>query len=562
MPIYKQTTEITNIDDIWTGVDKDIVEIYFGNKNVFTVWGEYEGTLPATLNANGDDMRQYQVWGNTGGVGEEVDITGLSEPLCGTGTYTDSLDLSTGILTRRIKKLVLTGDESDWRSAGEGSTRLYNHTIGTGISYSSEALCNVAEYSNSVATSSGAAFDIVAYQGTLVIRFHAIDFTTLANFKSYLAAQYSAGTPVTVWYVLAQPEVSTITIPSGLTGTIGGYLIQDGTPKPGAPIYPTANGVKQTDDTYSIKYGYKLDMATGSNILQDSEIEWGGWQAAARTIPSRIKNPARCRSKNMYPISGEKIFHDFKSLNVNIPFINSNGRSLGATGFKTGAGSVDVPANAVKCLFIIANTDTSANITPAQVIAAGIWASVDATTTPIYIGSEPLDKDEYIDYQAGKIYRYETEIKKDVSQTGWQWRWTTDDVTYQATVSNRVSVGRFYPEDTKEYIISAVPDTFEIAVISADESDVKTADTGWGASWTLSGASAHSFCVSVKKSDNSDITPSEVDGVKFKVTSLAPTDPPVALPALPTCKGETIVDYAGQSVAPEKALLKYRKKNF
>jgi hypothetical protein len=40
---------------------------------------------------------------------------------------------------------------------------------------------------------------------------------------------------------------------------------------------------------------------------------------------------------------------------------------------------------------------------------------------------------------------------------------------------------------------------------------------------------------------------------------LQPTDPPVALPALPTAEGETIIDYVGQSVAPEKVLLEYKK---
>ena len=39
-----------------------------GGKN----WQVYEGTLPATINANGDDMRQYQVWGNVGGVGDKT----------------------------------------------------------------------------------------------------------------------------------------------------------------------------------------------------------------------------------------------------------------------------------------------------------------------------------------------------------------------------------------------------------------------------------------------------------------------------------------------------------
>lgn len=42
---------------------------------------------------------------------------------------------------------------------------------------------------------------------------------------------------------------------------------------------------------------------------------------------------------------------------------------------------------------------------------------------------------------------------------------------------------------------------------------------------------------------------------------LTPTDPPVALPALPTCDGTTIVDYAGQSVAvPEKVLFEYKSR--
>lgn len=35
-------------------------------------WQTYEGTLPATINANGDDMRQYQIYGNIGGVGDRT----------------------------------------------------------------------------------------------------------------------------------------------------------------------------------------------------------------------------------------------------------------------------------------------------------------------------------------------------------------------------------------------------------------------------------------------------------------------------------------------------------
>ena len=72
MPIYKQTTEITNIDDLLSSVERDIEEVYFGDQQVFTVWGEYDGTLPATYSANGDYLADYCVYGASGGVGDYV----------------------------------------------------------------------------------------------------------------------------------------------------------------------------------------------------------------------------------------------------------------------------------------------------------------------------------------------------------------------------------------------------------------------------------------------------------------------------------------------------------
>ena len=39
------------------------------------------------------------------------------------------------------------------------------------------------------------------------------DYTTSSGFKAYLAAQYAAGTPVCVWYVLATPQTTTLNEP-------------------------------------------------------------------------------------------------------------------------------------------------------------------------------------------------------------------------------------------------------------------------------------------------------------------------------------------------------------
>ena len=71
MPIYKQSTEITNIDDLLSSVERDIEEVYFGDKQVFTVWGEYDGTLPATYTANGNYLADYRIYGAAGGVGDD-----------------------------------------------------------------------------------------------------------------------------------------------------------------------------------------------------------------------------------------------------------------------------------------------------------------------------------------------------------------------------------------------------------------------------------------------------------------------------------------------------------
>lgn len=71
MPICKGTTELTKIADFLTVTDHDITEVYFGDKNVFTVWAEYDGTLPAQYSANGSMLADYRIYGAAGGVGDD-----------------------------------------------------------------------------------------------------------------------------------------------------------------------------------------------------------------------------------------------------------------------------------------------------------------------------------------------------------------------------------------------------------------------------------------------------------------------------------------------------------
>ncbi len=118
--------------------------------------------------------------------------------------------------TRRIRKLVLTGEESingdigydrffftipDIRSEGVRLTKLFcthfqNISDGRPIS-------DVPDYS--IYTGGGVDSQKVFIKTT--------DYTTVADFTSFLTTQYTAGTPVCIWYVLAEPETGIVNEP-------------------------------------------------------------------------------------------------------------------------------------------------------------------------------------------------------------------------------------------------------------------------------------------------------------------------------------------------------------
>lgn len=116
----------------------------------------------------------------------------------------DTLDLKTGVLTRRVGEKVFDGTETInlWGSHGAvvfsialvglNGKAISTHFIGT-------TAANVYNcVPNTVAQNTGYA----------QIVFYAPNYTTVTDFKSFLAAQYAAGTPVTVDYILATPTTT------------------------------------------------------------------------------------------------------------------------------------------------------------------------------------------------------------------------------------------------------------------------------------------------------------------------------------------------------------------
>lgn len=185
---------------------------------------------------------------------ETEKIHGLTNPLCGIGDYKDVLNLSTGVITRKVKKLVLDGTEN-WSFASSDTNRTVCDILLRGCS--GNFLCcshiewksaySTEEYNRIVWTNTSGGTLFVSIENTY------LSGRDVAAFKSYLAAQYTSGTPVTVWYVLSTSEKETITVPYGLECSVEGYLTQSTTPAPSSPITPDSNGILESDGTYAIE---------------------------------------------------------------------------------------------------------------------------------------------------------------------------------------------------------------------------------------------------------------------------------------------------------------------
>lgn len=193
-----------------------------------------------------------------------------ADPLCGISTHKDTLNLNSGNCTRVIKKIIVSSDSS---IVAPGDNLFYV-LIDSNLSLSA-GYCMASHYINNQVTNVNLQNGQIkqdyssTYGGIIVIRDTA--FSTSSEYKSWLSDQYNAGTPLTIWYGISS-TTETISLPSGLSGTVKGYLIQDGTPTQEVPIYPTANTAK---GWYNIN-AYKRSVLVWNNDMA-YERESGAW---------------------------------------------------------------------------------------------------------------------------------------------------------------------------------------------------------------------------------------------------------------------------------------------
>ena len=232
------------------------------------------------------------------------------------GGVTTNLYLGSTQTARQIKKYELTGNETFYRDYERNdSWRFYSlplvqSAMDTGI-------CSHFEY---IGTSGVNSSDNIGYSlfsaSQFGCRFPKSIANTVNDFKAWLAQQYAAGTPVTVWYVLATEETATVNEP---LMKIGNY----------ADTLSNATAIPTTEGANSI---------TVDTTVQPSEFTatWTGWHDASVKEKSGnlfdIEKWLTDRGISYTIVDGKYEFNTDISLNNNVYYFANDNISVSISG--------------------------------------------------------------------------------------------------------------------------------------------------------------------------------------------------------------------------------------
>lgn len=129
--------------------------------------------------------------------------------LFGVGDYKDEAELIAGIKARKVGVLVLDGTGT-WVMGGT-KNQFYSDDVFTDrLIAGRDGFCTHFTFSTNVSDLELAGY-VLFGSSTQRINFSSVGFTDVTEWKAYLAAQYAAGTPVSITYPLATPTTEQTT---------------------------------------------------------------------------------------------------------------------------------------------------------------------------------------------------------------------------------------------------------------------------------------------------------------------------------------------------------------
>lgn len=204
--IHTRTFSFTATDEWLTivGMSTHVYTIMINENSVALPYEPYGYKIPVTV-SNGTNSVTTPVY-----IG--------SEPLHKIGDYTDYVDFKRGVVVRRIRKIVLKGEEKNgWANPVYRVPISLPLTEAT-ISINALLICASHYITNESSENSEDFKDVHTIRrstgGKAAWFFIPKSFFSgeinkencISQFKAYLATQYSSGTPVTVWYVIDEPQ--------------------------------------------------------------------------------------------------------------------------------------------------------------------------------------------------------------------------------------------------------------------------------------------------------------------------------------------------------------------
>lgn len=155
----------------------------------------------------------------------------LSEPLRRIGEYADTVD-SDGVVVRRIRKLVMTGEENIDYSPNGANARGFRMVISNNPLLAASSIISTHYVDGGFNTWREAQVGEITQSTSVSNIFYLWMDQTIYNsiekFQTWLAAQYNNGTPVIVYYVL-DSSTSEQTTPVTLTTVSGSNTLDFGT---------------------------------------------------------------------------------------------------------------------------------------------------------------------------------------------------------------------------------------------------------------------------------------------------------------------------------------------
>lgn len=212
-------------------------------------------------------------------IGSEMTVYepyGYKIPISSAG-QTNNIYLGNVQTTRKIRKLVLTGDENI--KCDSNGSRCYIEITDAYAKDNRRTQCYCSHY---ICVYNGEPFNTIPNHSIYINLYNNVarfyikneEFTSAADFKSFLAAQFAAGTPVTVWYVLATPETAVVNEP---IRKIGNYADTVSMEQAGGQI-PTLHGTTVIDVETVLKPSEMTLNWHGWHVADVKEYSNGGWR--------------------------------------------------------------------------------------------------------------------------------------------------------------------------------------------------------------------------------------------------------------------------------------------